>query len=253
MRIALAGSLALLFAACGPRNIPVENTPPRWLTEKDQVRIEIIRTLIESSDDARALELIRIMRAEGVEREELDLFQGIALRQQGMLEDAERMLVSAEHNMPKSAEVQTALCVLYADDAKHEQAVDHCRRAIKLDEHDGAAWNNLGFLLLSTGGDPLEAKAALQTAVDIDGNNIRYRNNLAFAQVATGDHRGALRTFLTTGTPADAHYNVGAAFEREGDAKTARTYYQRALRYDADHSLSDQALQRLDEDRGEEN
>ena len=66
MRIALAGSLALLFAACGPRNIPVENTPPRWLTEKDQVRIEIIRTLIESSDDARALELIRIMRAENV-------------------------------------------------------------------------------------------------------------------------------------------------------------------------------------------
>lgn len=253
MRSSLAGAMALLAVACVPHKGEIVKEPPRWLTEKDQVRVEIIRTLVEGGDDARALELIRMMRAEGVEREELDLYQGIAMRQQGMLEDAERMLVLAEHNMPKSAEVQTALCVLYADDNKLENAVQHCRRATKLDDHDDAAWNNLGFLLLSTGGDPLEAKAALQTAVDIDGNNIRYRNNLAFAQVATGDHRGALRTFLTTGTPADAHYNVGAAFEREGDAKTARTYYQRALRYDADHSLSDQALQRLDEDRGEEN
>lgn len=236
---------AAILAGCAPKKNA--EPPPRWMTEKDQVRVEIIRTLVDGGDYPRALELIRMMRAEGVEREELDLLQGISLREQGLWEDAQRLLERAEKSLPRNAEVHTALCVLHSDQGDHEDAIEHCQRATKLDEGDGGAWNNLGYLLLTVGGDPKAAKEALQKAVDIDPNSLRFRNNLAFAQVATGDHRAALRTFMTTGTPADAHYNVGAAFERGGDAQRARTYYERALKYDADHSRADEALQRLAE------
>lgn len=234
-----------LLAGCAPKKHA--EPPPRWMTEKDQVRVEIIRTLVDGGDFPRALELIRMMRAEGVEREELDLLQGIALREQGLWEDAERLLEKAAEGMPRNAEVQAALCVLQADQGAHDKAIAHCERATELDDGDAAAWNNLGYLRLTVGSDPVGAKTALQHAVDIEPNSARYRNNLAFAQVANGDHRAALRTFLTTGSPADAHYNVGAAFERDGDAQRARTYYERALKYDADHSRADEALQRLAE------
>lgn len=236
-------AFAALLAGCAPKK-NVE-PPPRWMTEKDQVRVEIIRTLVDGGDYPRALELIRMMRADGVEREELDLLQGIALREQGLWEDAQRLLEKAKAGLPRNAEVRAALCVLLADQGKHAEAIAECERATELDDGDAAAWNNLGYLQLTFGEDPGAAKSALQHAVDIDPNSARYRNNLAFAQVANGDHRAALRTFLTTGTPADAHYNVGAAFERDGDAQRARTYYERALKYDADHSRADEALQRL--------
>lgn len=218
---------------------------PRWMTEKDTVRLEIVRKLLDGGDPGRAMELIRIMREEGLQRPELDVLQGAALRQQGMAEDAERLLVRAADELPRDPDVHRELCVLFADEQRYDEAIDACRRATELDEQDPAAWNNLGYLLLTTSDDPGPAKAALQRAVELDGTEARYRNNLAFAQAADGDHRTALRTFLTTSTPADAHYNVGASFERSGDATSALTYYRRALRYDADHLLADEALRRL--------
>ena len=237
-------SIALGGLACTPKRSAQVSEAPRWMTEKDNVRIEIVRTLLEGGDSYRSLELIKVLRLEGVDKPELDLLQGTALRMQGMVEDAERLYKRAAENMPKNSEVQRALCVLYADTGEHSKALDACQMATELDPKDAAAWNNYGFLLL-TSNQPAEAKDALQHAVDIDATSGRYRNNLAFAQAANGNHRTALRTFLTTGTPADAHYNVGTAFEREGDTKMAIVYYEKALKYDPNHIHADEALQRL--------
>lgn len=216
------------------------------MTEKDQVRVEIVDKLLEGGDNLRALHILKQMRDEGVDRPDLDLYQGIALRQQGMMDSAESMLLKALDNMPRSARVHRALCVLQADTGRPDDALASCRRAIELDPRDAAAWNNLGFLLLRD--DPEEAREALETAVEVDPTIARYRNNLAYAQVVGGDHREALRTFLTTGTPADAHYNVGVAFENTGDASRALSYYRRALTYDSDHYAAAEAVQRLQPD-----
>ncbi len=217
------------------------------MTEKQTVRMEIVGTLLENGETLQALELIRLMRADGVDEPQLDMLQGIAMRQQGMMEQAEALLVQAEARDGRNPAVWRELCVLYADDERTEEAISACERATGLDEGDAQAWNNLGFLYLTVAEDPTAAKRALQRAVSLDGTQARYRNNLAYAQVADGDHRAALRTFLTTGTPADAHYNVGTAFERTGDLATAKTYYRRALKMDADHLYADEALQRLSE------
>lgn len=241
--IASAILAGCVLTACAGTKRQVEDAP-RWMTEKNTVRLEIIRTLLDANDPGRALELVRLMRSEGVDQPELDMLQGVALRQQGMIEDSERLLLRGLASMPKNGEAHRELCVLYAEESRMEEALESCARATELDENDGAAWNNLGFLLLSEK-DSAGAKNALQHAVDIDGTNARYRNNLAYAHAAGGDHRAALRTFLTTGTPADAHYNVGTAFERAGDQTTALTYYRRALKYDAEHLSADEAVKRL--------
>lgn len=236
--------LLLLLSACGAHTQREINDVPRWRTEKDQVRLEIVEKLLEGGDNGRALYLIEAMREEGVKRDELDMYQGIAMRQQGMVEDAERLLLVSKANMPRNAQVYRALCVLYADEGQVAEAIAECTRATELDRYDHAAWNNLGFLLMSEKRHA-ESIDALRTAVDLEPTSGRYRNNLAFAQAANGDHRAALKTFLTTGSPADAHYNVGAAFERAGDGDRALSYYRRALKYDADHTHADEAIQRL--------
>ena len=243
-----AALCCVLLMGCGSANKRQIENAPRWMTEKNTVRLEIIRTLLDANDAGRALELVRLMRAEGLDQPELDVLQGVALRQQGLAEDAERLLLRGMAELPRVGEVHRELCVLYAEEMRLDEAMTRCTRATELDKDDGAAWNNLGFLLLSQG-DAEGAKAALQNAVDIDGTNPRYRNNLAYAQAAGGDHRAALRTFMTTGTPADAHYNVGTAFERAGDSTTALTYYRRALKYDAKHVSAEEAMKRLQVDQ----
>lgn len=238
-------ALALLLTACssGARR-HVEETP-RWMTDKQTVRMDIVRTLLDANDTIRALELIRLMRADGIDTPRLDLLQGVALRQQGMLDQAERLIRKSESEMPKNGEVKRELCVLLSDLGRTDEAVAACETSTSLDPSDAKAWNNYGWLQLTVNSDPSAAKSALQRAVELDATEARYRNNLAYAQVAAGDHRAALRTFMTTGTPADAHYNVGTAFERSGDTTTALTYYRRALNMDRDHLRADEAVQRL--------
>lgn len=242
IRAAVLAAVALGSVA-GKRTV---EDAPRWMTEKDTVRMEIVRKLLDGGDPARALELIRLIREDGIDEPEVDLYQGVALRQQGMVEDAERMLVRAAAELPRNAYAQRQLCVLYADEQVIEPALAACERATQLDPKDAAGWNNLGWIRLTAGDDPEGALEALRNAVDLDGTDARYRNNLGYAQAATGDHRAALRTFMTTGTPADAHYNVGTAFERAGDEVTALTYYRRALKYDRDHLLATEAVARAE-------
>lgn len=241
--IARLSILAVLgVAACGGRRV---EEVPRWMTEKQTVRLEIVRTLLDGGETNRALELLRLIRIDGVDDPDVDLLQGVALRQQGMAEESERLLLQSQARQPRDPEVYRELCVLYADFDDADQAITMCRRATELDEQDAKAWNNYGYLLLTVGSDATEAMGALQKAVQLDATVARYRNNLGYAQAALGNHRAALRTFLTTGTPADAHYNVGTAFERSGDTVTALTYYRRALKMDAEHLHAEEAVNRL--------
>ncbi|MCB9675018.1 MAG: tetratricopeptide repeat protein [Alphaproteobacteria bacterium] len=251
IRSALVGSLVLL-AACGGSHRQVQDAP-RWQTEKQSVRMEIVKTLLDSGESVRALELIRMMRVDGVDDPQLDMLQGVALRQQGLSDEAERLLLKAQTRDQRNPAVYRELCVLYADDERTAEAIDACHRATELNAADAKAWNNYGFLLLTAGEDPKAAREALQKAVEIDATVARYRNNLAYAQALSGDHRAALKTFMTTGTPADAHYNVGTAFERNGDDATALTYYKRALKMDAEHLYADEAVKRLASKTTEEN
>ncbi len=242
--------LALLFpvvvgcaTTSGTSKQHVEDLP-EWMTDPDGLRFDLIEHFLAEGHTSRALEIIRIMRNEGSDSPNLDLYQGRALRAEGMLEDAERLLESARKRMPRSAAPHVELCVLNADMKRIERAIDFCDRAANLNEKDAKSWNNLGYLLLGVNRVD-EAQDALENAVDLDGTSRLYRNNLGLAQAANGEPDRALRTFMSAGSRADANYNVGTAIERYGDQDDAVVWYDRALKYDASHDLASDALERL--------
>lgn len=228
--------VSLLFVGCAKSGIPedaIEELPP-WRTHGEEVRIAVAKELLKTENTLGALDIVRQMRAEGYESPELDLLQGEALRIDGVTSEAERLLLLAHKRMPRDARASAELCILYADLQQIDQAIARCKRATEIDASNGGAWNNLGFLLL-TAEQPTEALEAAEHAIDIDGAEPRYRNNLAMAQAALGREDQAYRTLQSTMTRADAAYMVGVVVERFGGIDGARPWYEKALSIDPNH------------------
>lgn len=232
--------------AAKPDKELVSNELPPWAERPDQVKVEIAERLVfEKKQYVTALNLIGTLRKDGLNAPVLDLLQGVCMREQGLYEEAERLLLSAKKRTPGDGRVHNSLCVLYADQQRLDEAVASCRKATKVDSDDASSFNNLAYLLLVTD-QPDDALEAAQSAVDLDPTEPRYRNNLGFIQARLGDTKRAFRTFSSVGSPADAHYNVAVAYERyNDDIDEARVWYADALEADPDHTPSREALERL--------
>lgn len=221
---------------CARNGIPedaIEDTPS-WREHGEEVRLEVTKELLETGNTLGALDIVRTMRSEGFDGPELDLLQGKALRIDGVASEAERLLITAQKRMPKDARPSAELCILYADINEVQKAIERCKRATEIDPSNGGAWNNLGFLLLSAE-QPTEALEAAERAIDIDGAEPRYRNNLAMAQAALGREDQAFRTLQSTMSRADAAYMVGVVVERFAGMDGARPWYDKALAIDPNH------------------
>lgn len=249
--ILAAGALALalpttaLAAKVVKKKDVVEELAP-WAVEPDRIKLEVVERLVfEKKQYNAALPLIAAIRKEGLKDPILDLVQGVSMREQGMLSEAEGLLLQARKRMPSDVRVHEALCVLYADQQSLDQAIASCEKATKVDGESAGAWNNLGYLYL-VADRPLEAIEACTTAIEINGADARFRNNLALAYVATGKARKALEIFRTTNAEADAQYNVGVAVERYQGPQEALTWYRQALEADSQHPLAADAIDRIE-------
>lgn len=211
----------------------IEGLPP-WMEKGEEVRLAVARELLDGGNTIEALSIIRDMRAKGFDSPELDLIQGQALRIDGVTSEAERLLLEARRKMGKDPRPSEALCLLYADLQRIDDAIEACRRATQVANPTAAAHNNLGFLLLAAD-RPDEALEECEHAVGLDGAESRYRNNLAIAQAATGDPDQAFRTFKSTMSSADAAYMVGFALERYAEPADAMKWYEKALKFDSGH------------------
>ena len=233
------------FAAEKERRAKAQSPEMPWLEDKDGTRLELIERLLEQRITNQALSIITDLRNEGMTKPVLDLFQGLALQQQGLTSEAEHLLVMARKKLPGDARPSASLCVLYADIERYEEALASCRRATSIDKKNASAWNNYGYLLLFASDRHDEALEALQKAVNLDSTEERYRNNLGHAQVATGDPEEGLRTFMSTATRSNAAYNVAVSLERFGATEDAILFYERALQNEKEHTLALEALARL--------
>ncbi|MEQ1504783.1 MAG: tetratricopeptide repeat protein, partial [Myxococcota bacterium] len=235
--------IALVLAGCAGRNVPEDAIEelPGWMTHGEEVRLTITSELLETGNTLGALDIIRQMRADGYDMPELDYLQGKALAIDGVSSEAERLLKVAQKRLPKDARPSAELCVLYADLQQIEDAVEACREATDIDPSNAAAWNNLGFLLLSAE-EPEDALEAAEKAIDLDAGQPRYRNNLGMAQAALGRQDQAFRTLQSTMSRADAAYMVGLVVERFTGPDGARSWYERALEFDPNHAQAKQSL-----------
>jgi len=241
--LAMPGACAQSAVRGNPKAAVSDELPP-WMTRGEQIRLDVAETLLETQNTIGALEILRSMRAEGYEGPELDLLQGKALRIDGLYEESERLLLRSDEKMRNDPRPASELCVLYADSGHVDDAVLQCRTAVKRDEASAQAWNNLGFLLLAQDQSD-EALEAIARAVELDGTNPRFRNNLGLAQATLGRHEAAFRTFQSTLPRALAAFNVAVALERAQDIDGAIAYYERALTFDPQLAEASVASERL--------
>lgn len=214
------------------------------LAERVSLWQDLAEWYIENHLEEQALEMVTRLREAGQETPELDLIQARALAAQGMPEEARAMLEALVRKLPRDSRPWKVLGVVYADLGEYELAVTTLQRAIELDPESAASHNNLGFLLFGIGRCD-EATPVLERATQLDPTNGRYRNNLAFSLVCTGDAQRALKLFRSTGTEAEARYNLGLAYERLEKFPSAILQYQESLKASPEYAEAQAALDRL--------
>ncbi len=220
---------------------------PSWKTEEGRKEIwrDVANWAIENNLPDEALSMVSRLREAGENTSDLDVIQARALAAQGLPEEARGMLATVVQNEPRNAAAWRAYGVVLADLGKRDEAIDAFRRALKFNAEDVPTRNNLGFLLMAADACE-EAVEHLTAVVAADGTSARYRNNLAFATACAGDHDRALDLFQSTGTGADARFNLGLAYERMGRVSDAIVQYEEAIRYDPQYPPARDALARLD-------
>lgn len=233
--------------ACGAaRARPAAPEVPAWTTPtgRDEARLELVEMLLDSGNPEGALAMVARVRAEGARGPELDLLQGRALRQTGLLDDALEILSRVPARHPSYPSAQSELGLLEMDRDELGAATSYFSAATRADPENAAYWNNLGFCLLSAGRAE-EAVDALRRSLALDASSPRTRNNLGFALLAAGRDKEAWRVFRA-GTPeADARYNLGVGYELKGDLVAATAAYQDALKARPEHAGARAALDRM--------
>jgi Flp pilus assembly protein TadD len=238
-----------LGTACGAarRSTGSAEEIPAWRTEDGQKGVwrDLAVWYIDNDMPDKALEMITRLRESGADSAELLLLQGRALVAQGMPEEARTVLELAREDMRKDPRPHQELGIVYADLGEYDLAVESLRTALQFDADDTRTRNNLGFLLLAM--DLCEeATAELEQVLAADASNSRYRNNLAFSLVCSGEPTRALKLFRSTGSEAEARYNMGVAYERLDKLSSALLQYQQALEVDPKHEPAREALTRLE-------
>lgn len=246
--IALLPLVLALLLGCGASRRGVVHDPPRWQSEegKTDSRIALADALARGGSADQSLTLIAQLRTEGIHSPELGLVQARALRQAGLVDDAESVLRELVRKHPRLAGAHDQLGVLLLDTRQVEAALASLQRAAQLDPDDAQILNNLGFAQL-TAGQHAEAVATLRQALQLDGADRQIRNNLGFALVADNRADEALRVFRAGMPEPDARYNLALGLEMGGKSKAAFEEYAAVLSTWPGHQPSIEGIRRLDD------
>ena len=119
--------LLLLLGACAARGPSLETAAPpaAWQTRKGRIdaQVELTRALLDAGSPGSALALIRQVREEGNDSQELDVLHARALRELGLLDDARTLLLDITERHPRNAEAHGQLGILLMDSQEPAAAV----------------------------------------------------------------------------------------------------------------------------------
>ncbi len=219
-RVHAALLLALLAACAHAKHNPVSDA-----------RRALARELVDRGDARAALPIADALCREHPGDAGALLLRGIAYRDLGLIEEADRDLRAAISRDASGAEAHSALAVLSDRGGKHEEAALHHARALELAPDEPRYLNNLGFSLFARG-KSREAITAYERGIRLAPTDSRLWNNLGFAYAVTGDFTRAAQSFGMGGTPAQASNNLGVAYELKGMLAQAFERYAEAVRLD---------------------
>jgi Tfp pilus assembly protein PilF len=243
----MTASLLLAVLGCAARSAPESlSDPPAWTTDEgiQTARTDLVRALLSSNQPEAALQTIHEMRTVAGADLELDILQAQALRSIGLYEDAEMLLQSVLKRQRRSAAVHNQLGILYMDQQRLPEAVEHFRSAHRFAPKSAEYANNFGFALISAG-QPTEAIEVLRSALKQDATRVRTRNNFGFALIADQRSDEAYRVFRSSNSEDEARYNLGVGLELSGATTEAAAAYTAALASNPDHARAQAALQRI--------
>ena len=227
-------------------------------SEKDVVRLELVRALVDRGLYQDALSLIGELRKGGMSGDELDLMQAECLLGLGLHAEAEQLLSRGLNRNPERYRLQG---ISYLDQKRVDEAIEQFELALRYTPKRGAEAeraaleNNLGFALAAADRH-LEAIDAYSTALLLDPSLTRARNNLGFSLAALERDEEAFAVFRAVfesqsvpplTAEANAHYNLGLARAARGDSDGARESLTRALQLAPDHERARDALASLTE------
>ncbi len=147
-----------------------------------------------------------------------------------MLEDngaAEAYLKKALEFAPGMVPSASLLGVVYNKDGKPGEAIPVLEQALKVTPDNPELLNNLGIAKFMAG-DFEGAAEAFQASLKVT-DATRTRNNLGLALCGLRRYDEAFAAFTAAGSEASALNNLGACYERAGDAQKAREYYEKAV------------------------
>ena len=165
--------------------------------------------------------------------------QGIALAQQGRLEEAVFQLQEALRLRPDYPEAHTNMGSVLYYQGNYDQAVAFYRHAIRLKPDDAGVYNNLGNVL-SHQGRHAEAMAACQQALKLAPDDAGAYNNLGNAYKGLKDLEQAVASYRQAVRLKpdyhEAYNNLGLALLEQEKLDEAMAAYQQALRIKPDYA-----------------
>ncbi|MCG6944214.1 MAG: tetratricopeptide repeat protein [Deltaproteobacteria bacterium] len=172
---------------------------------------------------------------------------GVALAQDGRLNEAIKQYSEALRIKPDRAEVHNNLGNALAAQGSVDRAVDHYYQALRIDPNNARAYNNLGNLLANQG-KMEEAINHYNKALRLEPNYVGAHYNLGIALAEQGRTEQAIKhvTEALRLMPywAGAHNNLGVLLERRGRLDEAIDHYQEALRLDPNYAKARTNLER---------
>ena len=157
---------------------------------------------------------------------------GIALTQQGKLAEAIQHFEQALQLKPDYADANSGLGTALAQQGKLAEAISNYERALQLRPDFPEAHNTLG-LLLAQQGKLAEAIQHFERALRLKPDYADAHNSLGTALAQQGKLAGAIQHFERAlqlePDDARAHVNLAAALVRQGKSAEALPHFQRAL------------------------
>lgn len=139
----------------------------------------------------------------------------------------------ARYNDPSLKQLAHRLAVLYDRDGQAGKAAEEFQLALEHAGKDSTVWSDYGFFQLKQGN--LEAaEAALQSALELNPNDLRATMNLAMLYAQTRRELESLQLFADTVGEAAAHSNLGVILAKQGRTEEAKEHFDRAIELDSE-------------------
>jgi len=167
-------------------------------------------------------------------RADVYLRLGETYRRKGDLTNAVTALEQAKKILPENAVVLSTLALALDGSGRKNEAQQAYEAAIKADQNNGVALNNLAFLIADSGGDLERALTLAQRAKQLLPNVAEVSDTLGLIYLRKNLSDNAIDIFrdLVTKQPNKStfRYHLGMALSQKGDKPRAVQELQQALK-----------------------